>query len=86
MEAADHKKKAGQYRTLSRGYGSLNGARQGCTRVPPKLMSALGREQVQAEKGSPALPGQEQKTDFHHCWCRSEPESIPLCRASKLSC
>ena len=39
MEAADHKKKAGQYRTLSRGYGSLK-RRKAKTKVPPKLMSA----------------------------------------------
>jgi hypothetical protein len=32
--------------------------------VPPKLMSAWGREQVQAEKRIPALAGQEQKTEL----------------------
>jgi hypothetical protein len=59
METADHKKKAGQYRTLSRGYGSLKRRKAKMYEGAARAYERLAREQVQAEKGSPASPGQK---------------------------
>ena len=61
METADHKKKAGQYRTLSRGYGSLKRRKAKMYEGAAKAYERLGMGTGSSGKAQPGLTGTRAK-------------------------
>jgi hypothetical protein len=61
METADHKTKAGQYRTLSRGYGSLKRRKAKMYEGAAKTYERLGTGTGSSGKGHPGLAGTRAK-------------------------